>query len=262
MILLLCCLITFCACLLGTICGMGGGIIIKPVLDAVGVMSVATIAFLSGCTVIAMSFWSVGKAFLKKESVIDLHMTPFLGLGAAVGGLLGRQLFVTVSSLFPDQNTAGGVQACLLFAATAATLLYTVNKDRLRSKQITSPFISIVIGLLLGMLGTFLGIGGGPFNVAALCFFFSMPTKRATQNSLFIVLLSQAASTLKIIFFDGLPDFSPMILAGMVLFGVIGSEIGRRVNKRIDNRQATVCLEGSMILILCINIYNILKFFG
>ncbi len=92
MILLLCCLITFCACLLGTICGMGGGIIIKPVLDAVGVMSVATIAFLSGCTVIAMSFWSVGKAFLKKESVIDLHMTPFLGLGAAVGGLLGRQL--------------------------------------------------------------------------------------------------------------------------------------------------------------------------
>ncbi len=137
-----------------------------------------------------------------------------------------------------------------------------MNKDRLRSKQITSPFISIVIGLLLGMLGTFLGIGGGPFNVAALCFFFSMPTKRATQNSLFIVLLSQAASTLKIIFFDGLPDFSPMILAGMVLFGVIGSEIGRRVNKRIDNRQATVCLEGSMILILCINIYNILKFFG
>ena len=71
MILIICCLVTFVACILGTICGMGGGIIIKPALDATGVMSVATVTFLSGCTVIAMTCWSVGKTLLKKESVIE-----------------------------------------------------------------------------------------------------------------------------------------------------------------------------------------------
>lgn len=262
MILLVCCLITFCACLLGTICGMGGGIIIKPVLDAIGVMSVSTISFLSGCTVIAMSCWSVGKAFVNNESVIDLHTTPFLGIGAAVGGLLGKQIFNMVASLFADQNTAGGVQACLLLVATLATLIYTIKKDGIMSKQISSPAVAVIIGLLLGMLGTFLGIGGGPFNVAALCFFFSMPTKRAAQNSLFIIMFSQIASTLKVVFFDGLPAFDPVILIGMMLLGVVGSEIGRRVNKHINNKQATICLEGAMVLIICINIYNIVKFFG
>ena len=77
MIYLGCCAVAFAACILGTICGMGGGIIIKPVLDATGVMSVAAVNFLSGCTVIAMSCWRVGKTALKKESALDMHSTPF-----------------------------------------------------------------------------------------------------------------------------------------------------------------------------------------
>lgn len=262
MVLFICCLVTFCACLLGTICGMGGGIIIKPVLDAVGVMSVATISFLSGCTVVAMSCWNVGKSFAKKESVIDLHTTPFLGVGAAVGGLLGRQLFNMVASLFADKNTAGGVQACLLLFVTLVTLVYTVKKDRVASMHITSPAVSVFIGLILGMLGTFLGIGGGPFNVAALCLFFSMPTKQAAQNSLFIIMFSQIAGTLKTIFFDGTPTFDWVILLAMVLLGIVGSEMGRKVNRHLNNKQATLFLEGSMVMIVCINLYNIFKFFG
>jgi hypothetical protein len=120
----------------------------------------------------------------------------------------------------------------------------------------------VVIGLILGMLGAFLGIGGGPFNVAALCYFFSMPTKKATQNSLLIVLFSQLASVLKTVLFDGVPDFDVVNLLGMVILAVVASEVGRRVNKKIDNRQATLCLEGAMVLIMGINVYNIVKFLG
>lgn len=40
-----------------------GAVIIKPVLDAVGVMSVSSISFLSGCTVLAMSVVSVYKKY-------------------------------------------------------------------------------------------------------------------------------------------------------------------------------------------------------
>lgn len=262
MIWVICYLVTFVACVLGTICGMGGGIIIKPVLDATGVMSVSTITFLSGCTVIAMSCWNVGKNFLKKESEVELRSTSILAVGAAIGGLLGKQLFTVTAGLFADQNTAGGVQAVLLLIATLATLLYTLRKDRITSLQIASPVASLLIGLALGMLGAFLGIGGGPFNVAALCFFFSMPTKRAAQNSLFIVLFSQLTSTMKTVLFDGVPAFQVTVLLGMVLLGIAGSELGRRINKKIDNRQATLCLEGAMVLIMLISVFNIVKFFG
>lgn len=260
MISIICYLVTFFACVIGTICGMGGGIIIKPALDATGVMSVATITFLSGCTVVAMSCWSVGKTLVKKEAVIDLKNTTFLAVGAAGGGLLGKQLYTMVASLFENKDTAGGVQACLLFAATLATFIYTLNKDKIRSHVVQSPAVGLLIGIFLGLLGSFLGIGGGPFNVAVLYYFFSMPTKKATQNSLFIVLFSQLTSTMKTVLFDGIPEFDITILAGMVILGIIGSEAGRRINKRIDNRQATLCLEGAMILIMMINIYNIIRF--
>ena len=261
MLYLVCCLVTLFACVLGTVCGMGGGIIIKPVLDAVGVMSVSAVTFISGCTVIAMSCWSVGKTIVKKESVPDKNSTPFLAVGAALGGVAGKQLFNLVAERFADRNTPGGVQAALLLIATFATLLYTVRKDKITPRQVRSRAAAFAIGLILGLLGAFLGIGGGPFNVAVLCYFFSMPTKKATQDSLLIVLLSQLASTLQTVLTTGAPKLNPVLLVFMIAVAVAASEAGRQINRRIDNRQATVCLEGAMILIMGISVYNMFKFF-
>ena len=262
MVYVICCLVTFAACVIGTLCGMGGGIIIKPVLDATGVMSVASVTFLSGCTVIAMSCWSMGKTAVKKESVLDLNSTPFLAAGAALGGLAGKQLFNMVAELFSARNTAGGVQACLLFLATFATLLYTIRRDRFAPKQVKSRTVSVIIGLLLGLLGAFLGIGGGPFNVAVLCYFFSMPTKKATQNSLLIVLFSQLSSTLQTLLTSGAPELDPVLLVCMTAVAVAASEAGRKIHRRINERQAALCLEGAMIMIMGINVYNMFKFLG
>ena len=261
MIYVICCLVAFFACTIGTICGMGGGIVIKPVLDATGVMSVAVVTFLSGCTVISMTLWNVGKTIIKKESAIDYKNTTILAVTAAIGGLAGKELFSRVASLFRDPNTAGGVQAGLLLLATIACFLYTINKDKIASKKTDSVLMIAVLGFFLGMLGAFLGIGGGPFNVALLFYFFNMKAKKAAQNSLYIVLFSQVASTLKTVFSKGIPDISIAILVGMIVLGILGSEVGRFLNRKIDDRIATKCLEGIMILIMVINIFNILKFF-
>ena len=54
-------LICLAASALGAICGIGGGVIIKPVLDSLGIYSVSTVNFLSGCTVLSMSGYTVLK---------------------------------------------------------------------------------------------------------------------------------------------------------------------------------------------------------
>ena len=84
-------LVSFCASVIGAICGIGGGVIIKPVLDAFGLYSVSTVSFMSGCIVLSMTAYSVVKANLAHESVIEKGVSTWLGIGAALGGLLGKK---------------------------------------------------------------------------------------------------------------------------------------------------------------------------
>ena len=256
-----CFLITLFACTIGNICGMGGGVIIKPALDAFNIYSVSAINLLSGCTVLCMSGWSVFKVFLKKESAIELRTSTFLAISAAIGGLTGKELFSKVSLLFPDPNTAGGVQALILLIATFLTFLYTVNKSKISSKHINSAIGSLLIGFILGNMGSFLGIGGGPFNIAILYYFYSMPTKQAAQNSLYIIVFSQAAGLIRTAASGSVPQINPIVLAGMVVCGIIGSEAGRRINNKLSEKGATVLFEAAMILVMGINVYNIIRFF-
>ena len=51
--------VCLCASTIGGICGIGGGVIIKPVLDALGLMSVSAISFLSGISAMMMAAISV-----------------------------------------------------------------------------------------------------------------------------------------------------------------------------------------------------------
>lgn len=255
-------LITFFACMVGTLSGMGGGIIIKPVLDATGQMSVAAVTFLSGVTVIMMTVWTLGKTIQRRESVLDIRNTTLLAVSAAVGGLFGKQAYSMAASLFPDPDMAGGVQAALLLAATAATFVYTLYKAHIRTKKVSSVAVILFIGLILGALGSFMGIGGGPFNVAVLYYFFSMDTKTATQNSLLIVLFSQLSSVLKTTVSGSIPDFPLPILFGMIVAGILGSEAGRRIYSKADESQATLLFEWAMILIMLISSYNIYSFLG
>lgn len=70
-------IVSFLASIAGAICGIGGGVIIKPVLDLCALASVSTISFLSGCTVLSMSCYSVGRNFLSRNNEVDLKIgTP------------------------------------------------------------------------------------------------------------------------------------------------------------------------------------------
>lgn len=259
---LLCLLVTVCACITGKICGMGGGVIIKPVLDALNIASPAQINFLSGCTVIGMSGWSVGKSMLKEKSQIDFKVSTPLAVGAAIGGIVGKSFYSMAAGMFSNPDRAGGVQAAILFVLTAGTLGYTVNKAKITSCRMTGPVICVIIGLGLGIMGSFLGIGGGPFNMAVFYFFFSMNTKKAASNSLYVILISQITGALSNVVSGSLPPVSIPLLAAMVFCGIAGSEIGNRVNRHLNETQVTRLFEAAMLLVMGICIYNMYRFFG
>ena len=103
----------------GAICGIGGGVIIKPVLDLLHLETVPAISFLSGCTVLSMSCYSVGKSILAGERSVSLSVGTPLAMGAAAGGLLGNQLFALLRRVSESPNTVGAVQAVCLAAVTA-----------------------------------------------------------------------------------------------------------------------------------------------
>ncbi|MDO4175202.1 MAG: sulfite exporter TauE/SafE family protein [Eubacteriales bacterium] len=257
---IICYFVTFFACTIGRICGMGGGVIIKPVLDSTGLYEVAVINCLSGCAVIGMSSWSIWKFVDKKGSRIQLDVTIPLAIGAVIGGIVGKKAYESIEGLFVDSNTAGGIQAALLFLAVLATLIYTANQRRFATLHTSNKLACVSIGAGLGMLGTFLGIGGGPFNMAALFFFFSMTPKDATQNSLFIILISQMAGLLSTIQSGILFTIPASLICGMVLCGIIGGEIGGRINRHISEDTVTLLLNASMVLVMLICIYNVGKY--
>ena len=227
---------SFLICLLATtiggISGVGGGVIIKPVLDAVSGMPVATVSFLSGCTVLAMTVTSMLRS-RGGEVKVEPRRGTLLAIGAAAGGIVGKELFELV-------RAAGGIsvsiaQQVMMIALTLGVLIYTLNRSRIVTRDVKNPAACVVIGLVLGLLSAFLGIGGGPINLAVLYYFFSMDTKTAALNSLYIILFSQSASFLSTVLRGTVPEFQWPVLIVMVIGGILGGTLGRGISKKLSN---------------------------
>lgn len=256
--------IIVCVCLgasiIGAICGIGGGVIVKPVLDSMRIMSVETVSFLSGLMVMSMSVYSIVKTVLAREVRFDARTGILLSAGAVAGGLIGKQAFALIQNASANPDRIGAYQAAILFILTLGTLLYTLKKASIRTRQFTNPLACILIGIILGLLSSFLGIGGGPFNLVFLSYFFSMDTKAAAQNSLLIIMFSQISAFLQTITTASVPDFSWGLLLCMVAAGIAGAALGRIFNKKLDSRKVDrlFCILIVIILIICV--YNFFKY--
>lgn len=244
---------------IGGICGIGGGVIIMPTLDAMHIMSVSSISFLSGLTVLSMSVISIFRQ--RKSRRLDLKISSFLALGAVAGGLLGNNLFRMVKLAAGNDAFVGMVQAIVLGVLTVMTLIYSMGlRRRIPSYRVHNPVACVAIGGLLGVLSSFLGIGGGPINLAVLYFAFSMDTKKAAANSLYIIMFSQTASFVTSLVTRSVPEFSWGYLVLMVTAGVAGGLLGARVNKKISPAMTDKLFAGLLCVITAICIYNACRF--
>ena len=143
---------------------------------------------------------------------------------------------------------------------TLATLIYTINKSKIKTLQVKNPIVCALIGLALGMMSAFLGIGGGPINLVVLYYFFSMETKQAAQNSLYIILLSQLASLIFTLITRSVPEFPIVIFILMVLAGIGGAMAGRAINKKIDGKTVGKLFAALLCVIMLICCYNAWRF--
>ena len=248
------------ASIIGAICGIGGGVIIKPVLDMVSSDGASVINFLSGCTVLSMSLYSVGKELLGNKTKINYKQMVPLAVGAAAGGIFGNTLFNSVKAMFEEPRIISGIQAICLAIVVFLSMLYTVNKDKIKNLKVDNVIASALIGFGLGTMSSFLGIGGGPINLVVLYFFFSMTTKEAAFSSIFVILFGQITNLGKTILTNTVPDFKTLTLILMVCGGLLGGIIGRAVNKKIDGKTVEKLFLGAMVLILLVCALNIKKY--
>lgn len=252
-------LICLAATTLGAISGIGGGVIIKPVMDAVSGLSVSTISFLSGCTVLAMSIVSVFRSW-GGDARIDPQRGTLLAVGGAVGGVVGKGIFDIIKASFANDGMVGTIQSILMIVLTLGVLVYVLNKSKIRGLHVENAGACFTIGLGLGIMSSFLGIGGGPINLAVLYFFFSMDTKTAALNSLYIILFSQTASFFSTLVQGKTPKFDVLVLTVMGVGGVAGGFLGRTLNKKMTATQVDTLFRWMLVLIVAISCYNLYRY--
>lgn len=226
-------IIIFCATFLGAFVGLGGGVIIKPLLDMIGRDSIDAVNFISCCAVFSMSISSTIKHITAKTK-IDFKFILTLSVGAVAGGVAGSSLFDYLLTVF-DNDVLKSLQGIILGILLVASVIY-VNLKNAKSFKLKNPVGIILAGLALGFTASFLGVGGGPINVAFLVLFFSMTMKEAAVYSVAAIFFSQLSKLVTMGINQTVPSVSPVTLIAAIVCAVLGGLIGAKMNKRFDDK--------------------------
>ena len=144
---------------LGAVAGLGGGVIIKPLLDLVGAHDAATINIYSSVAVFVMCCVSLTKQ-LRAGFQFDKQMVFSVAAGSLLGGVAGDKVFSALTGSF-DNHLVKAVQGGILAVVLGLIFIYTLKQDQMPSWKLTNPVTIFAAGFALGAVAVFLGIGGG-----------------------------------------------------------------------------------------------------
>lgn len=182
-------------------------VIIKPLLTLLVDDTTEVINFISSVSVFAMSCSSTVK-HLRAKTKVDFKTVLLISAGSILGGFAGKHIFDLFNRLLSD-NLAMAYQAVLLACLLAVALWY-VNKGKKFSLK--EPNHHSSGGVVLGILSSFLGIGGGPINIMFFLLFFSMSMKEATVYSVAVIFFSQLSKLVTYVTTATVPKFDYRIL--------------------------------------------------
>ena len=239
---------------LGAFVGLGGGVIIKPVLDFIGQEPRMQVDFLSCVAVFTMSVVSTCKS-IKNKRKFDKSIVLFIAFGSIAGGWLGSAVMDFIGG-YIEQSTIRCIQAFVLACLLTAVSIY-VGKCSF-SFNIKSKAAILAVGLVLGFFASFLGIGGGPINVAVLTLFFSMNVKESAVYSVAIIFFSQLSKLITLFATDGISVYSHQwkTLLFILPAAILGGIIGNTLNKKFDDKIIRKVFVSVMVLLIILNLYN------
>lgn len=250
--------ITFFATSICSLTGMGGGVIIKPIMDIIGDFNVHTIGVIASITVFSMALVSILK-HIKSKTKIPFEVAVPLAIGSVLGGFTGERIFSFVIGLLKADGVVKIIQNIVLTILILWVLIYMNNKTKFKSKEFKGVFPSLLTGFCLGICSAFLGIGGGPINVTVIIFLFSLPIKTATICSLITILLSQFSKLTTIFFTKGFSDLDFKVVIVMVFAAIIGGFLGAHLNKKLSEDTIQKAFNYVILLVFGLTTFNVIK---
>ena len=215
----------FVAGILGSMLGLGGGIIIVPVLTFLGFSP--TVAA-SNSLFAAFSNSVASTISYSKQKRIEYSFGLKLGLLAIPGTILGAIISTDVA---PD------IFKILFGFVLIASSVYIFFSKQIesREKTISKQLIIFIIGasFFAGIISSFFGIGGGIIFVPLMVVGMGMSMKRAAPTSQ-LILLFASLSGIIVHSILGHPDFlqSGFLAIGSFFGGLVGAKLSLSVKER------------------------------
>jgi hypothetical protein len=222
----------FIAGVLGSIIGLGGGIIVVPVLTFLGI--VPTVAS-SSSLFAAFSNSVASTASYTKQKRIDYNVGLKLGLMSVPGAVLGA---------FATAEVTPAIFKILFGVILIASCFYLFIKRNMTTKETGVSkqmlVVSSAISFFAGILSSFFGIGGGIIFVPLMIIGLGLLIKNATATSQLILMFSSASGMITHLLL-GHSDFNYILLLSIGAFG--GGLVGARLSVDIK--------ENSIRLLIC-----------
>lgn len=247
-------LVCIAASTVGAVSGIGGGVLIKPILELMNTFSHQQLSLISTLTVFSMSTFAILLNFIKKENLVKFEKIIFLSLGSAFGGFGGKYIVDILKKSLSSTSTISTIQSIALALLTLGSLIFIIKKKSIKTYKLKNQKISFLIGFSLGVISSFLSIGGGPINLVILFFFFSFDAKTAAQSSLFVIFFSQISSLSYTFVFSSFPKLDLIYLIGMPASGILGAIIGSKLSRKFKNSQIKNLLVASLAFIIIISL--------
>lgn len=236
--------------LIGSLVGLGGGVLVVPLLTlafavypevAVGVSIVSVIATSSGAA-----------AAYVKEHITNLRVGMFLEIATTIGAIAGAFLATVIAPgwLFIIFGVVLLISAVPLIVKIGEEIPAGVTNDRWAERlalassypdeklgrtiayQVTHVPSGFGLMTIAGLISGLLGIGSGSFKVLAMDTAMRLPMKVSTTTSNFMIGVTAAASA-GIYFQRG--DINPLYAAPVALGVLLGATLGAKTLSRFSN---------------------------
>ena len=247
--------ISLAAGLLGSLLGIGGGIILIPALT---LLMGIKIRYAIGASIVSVIATSSGAAAAYvREHMSNLRVAMFLEIGTTVGALTGALLagHIAVRWLFIVFGIIMGYSAIEMFRKGRHEQEANVPPDKLADRlnlhssyydqvlgrhisyRITHAWLGLGLMYGAGVVSGLLGIGSGALKVTAMDLAMRLPIKVSSATSNLMIGVTAAASA-GVYFARG--DINPLIAAPVSVGVLIGATGGSLLLGRLQSRSIRI----------------------